>query len=315
MDAARFRRLDRAFRDGDLDALRSAVDDPAAIPSGPMPVGIGDSLTYAIYWSPLRFIRQLLELGANPSAPADDGFPPLIAALSCGRTEPGANHRTDVNDIVRLLLAFGADPNQRGVNDWTALHMAVAERNGIAVQLLLDAGADPGLRTRIDDCETPMGMAERAGLAGIASVLARHGQRHRLRAGVFLLADVPGTGEPVQRQHNYRIRLRMRVQGGEDVRWTMPWGPVGAATLEDDGATLLTEVRIDRRSLANGIFYGVEGMRVGGLRRLEIAPHMAYGSRGVPGIIPANATLIAEIEILEGPLMRGASGEGAEPPP
>jgi FKBP-type peptidyl-prolyl cis-trans isomerase len=82
------------------------------------------------------------------------------------------------------------------------------------------------------------------------------------------------------------------------VRWTAAWGPVGIARLEDDGETLITEVRIDRRSLVNGLFYGVEGMRIGGTRRLEIAPHLAYGDRGVPGVIPANARLIAEISIL-----------------
>jgi FKBP-type peptidyl-prolyl cis-trans isomerase len=49
--------------------------------------------------------------------------------------------------------------------------------------------------------------------------------------------------------------------------------------------------------LISGLFYGVEGMRVGGTRRLEIAPHLAYGDRGVPGIIPANAVLTAEITI------------------
>ena len=58
-------------------------------------------------------------------------------------------------------------------------------------------------------------------------------------------------------------------------------------------------MRIDRRSLINGLFYGVEGMRIGGTRRLEIAPHMAYGDRGVPDRIPPGAMLIAEITFLE----------------
>jgi FKBP-type peptidyl-prolyl cis-trans isomerase len=40
-------------------------------------------------------------------------------------------------------------------------------------------------------------------------------------------------------------------------------------------------------------------MRVGGMRRLEIAPHLAYGDRGVPGVIPSNAVLTAEIAILK----------------
>ena len=73
---------------------------------------------------------------------------------------PGTNTRTDVAEIIRLLLAFGTDPNQRGINDYTPLHMAVAERNPAAVRLLLDGGADPQLRTRIDSYETPLEMAE-----------------------------------------------------------------------------------------------------------------------------------------------------------
>ena len=179
----------------------------------------------------------------------DDGFPPLIAALSCTREAPGANRRTDVDDILRLLLSFGADPNQRGINDYTPLHMAVAERNPLAVQILLDGGADPELRTRIDECETPLEMAKAAGLADIAAMLARKGQplRQRLRSGLTLLADIPGAGEPVRRQHNYRIRLRLWLNKGEAVRWPTAWGPVGAARLEDNGETLITEVRIDRR--------------------------------------------------------------------
>jgi hypothetical protein len=300
-EARKFRRIDAAFRAGDLDALRAAVDDPALVPNGRMPDTIGSCLVYAIYHSPFAFIRTLLDIGADPNAPADDGFPPLIAALSCSRVEPGTTPRTDVDDIIRLLLASGADPNQRGINDYTALHMAVGERNAIAVQILLDGGADPELRTRIDDCDTPGELAATAGLSDLAATLARRGQplRQRLRSGLTLLVDIPGSGEPVRRQHVYRLRLKMWLHKGEAVRWQIAAGPVGIARLEDSGKTLVTQLRIDRRSLVPGLFYGVEGMRVGGMRRLEIAPHLAYGERGVPGIVPANALLVAEITILE----------------
>lgn len=300
-EAKKFQRIDDAFRKGDLDGLRAAVDDPAVIPNGPMPDTIGSCLVYAIYHSPRPFIRTLLEIGANPNAPVDDGFPPLIAALSCGRDVAGATRRTDVDDILRLLLSFGVDPNQRGINDYTPLHMAVAERNALAVQILLDGGADPDLRTRIDQCETPLEMATAAGLTVIAEMLARKGEplRRRLRSGLTLLTDIPGTGDFVRRQHNYRIRLRLWLKHGDAVRWQSPWGRVDVATLEDDGTTLITEVRIDRRTLVNGLFYGIDGMRIGGTRRLEIAPHLAYGDRGVPGVIPPGAMLTAEIAILE----------------
>ena len=296
-----FLRIDAAFREGDMEALRAAVDDPATVPNGRMPDGIGSCLVYAIYHSPLAFIRTLLESGADPNAMADDGFPPLIAALSCTRQVPGAARRTDVDEIVRLLLTFGADPNQRGINDYTPLHMAVAERNLLAIQILLDRGADPELRTRIDECETPIDMATKAGFGDTAALLARRGQplRQRLRSGLTLLVDVPGTGEPVRRQQRYLVRLRMWLHKGDAVRWQMASGPVGIARLEENGEVLITEIRIDRRSLVGGVFYGVEGMHVGGMRRLEIAPHLGFGDRGVPGIIPANALLVAEITILE----------------
>ena len=300
-EAKKFQRIDEAFHNGDLDALRLAVDDPAIVPNGHMPDTIGSCLVYAIYHSPLAFIRRLLEIGADPNVPVRDAFPPLIAALSCTGVVQGATRRTDVDDIIRLLISFGADPNQRGINDYTPLHMAVAERNQLAIQILLDHGADPELRTRIDEYDTPLEMAEAAGLADIAAMLACKGQppRRRLRSGLTLLADLPGEGEPVRRQHSYRIRLRLWLNKGEPVRWVTAWGPVGAARLDDNGETLITEVRIDRRSLVSGLFYGVDGMRVGGMRRLEIGPHLAYGDRGVPGVIPAAALLTAEITILE----------------
>ena len=300
-EAKKFRRIADAFHEGNLEALRAAVDDPAVVPNGRMPDAIGPCLVYAIYHSPLAFIRTLLEVGADPGAPVGDGFPPLIAALSCTRAVPGATRRTDVDDIIRLLLSFGADPNQRGNNDYTPLHRAVAGRDALAVQMLLDGGADPELRTRIDECETPLEMAEAAGLADITAMLARKGQplRQRLRSGLTLLADISGAGEPVRRQHRYRIRLRLWLNKEQAVRWQAAWGPAGVARLDDNGETLVTEVRIDRRSLVSGMFYGVEGMRVGGTRRLEIGPHLAYGDRGVPGVIPAGAVLTAEITILE----------------
>jgi uncharacterized protein len=168
----RFKRIDAAFRAGDLVALRAAVDDPDIVPNGPMPLAIGPCLEYAIYHSPLSFIRNLLEIGANPNPTDHAGFPPLIAALSCVRRHPGAPARPDVAEIIKLLLSFGADPNQRGLNDYTPLHMAVGEQNLPAVELLIAAGADPHLRTRIDDCETPREMAQKMGRSDMAELLA-----------------------------------------------------------------------------------------------------------------------------------------------
>jgi uncharacterized protein len=168
----RFKKIGGAFHAGDLAALRASVDDPGLIPNGAMPLTIGPCLEYAIYHSPLPFIRTLLEIGADPNPEHHIGFPPLIAALSCSRSQPGSPARPDVAEIIALLLSFGADPNQRGINDYTALHMAVGEQNLPAVELLLEAGADPRLRTRIDYCESPGEIAEALGLQEMSRLLA-----------------------------------------------------------------------------------------------------------------------------------------------
>ena len=170
-EAKKFQRIDDAFRNGDLEALRAAVDDPGVIPNGLMP-------------RHHRSVSRLCDLsqpaGVHPHAARDRRRSQCACRRRLSAADRGAllhasrawrDTRTDVAEIIRLLLAFGTDPNQRGINDYTPLHMAVAERNAAAVRLLLDGGADPDLRTRIDSYETPLEIADALGFSDIAAML------------------------------------------------------------------------------------------------------------------------------------------------
>lgn len=119
------------------------------------------------------------------------------------------------------------------------------------------------------------------------------------RPGIRVLSDTPGTGAEVERKHVYQVRLNLWLNQGEPVRWDRPWGLIDRARLEDEGATLITDLRIDRENLFAGLFQGIEGMRIGGRRKLKISPHLAYGEKGIPGKIPGQAVIIAEIEFIE----------------
>jgi hypothetical protein len=58
-------------------------------------------------------------------------------------------------------------------------------------------------------------------------------------------------------------------------------------------------INLAKRECIDGLRMGIVGMRVGGVRKLVIAPHLAYGANGVPDLIPPNALLRCEVELLE----------------
>lgn len=56
--------------------------------------------------------------------------------------------------------------------------------------------------------------------------------------------------------------------------------------------------RIGIDDVIQGWHQGIAGMKVGGRRRLVVPPELGYGKQGVGGVVPPNATLIFEVELV-----------------
>ncbi len=103
-----------------------------------------------------------------------------------------------------------------------------------------------------------------------------------MRRGVVIESDDPGTGDKATRGKRVVLRVKGSLRRGD-------------LFMDSEREAF----RIGERVAIAGLEYGVEGMRVGGRRRIRVPPHLGYGEAGVPGRIPPNALLFFDLELLE----------------
>lgn len=89
-----------------------------------------------------------------------------------------------------------------------------------------------------------------------------------------------GEGEVAAKGANVNASFALRLNHGD-------------VLLEESSMNLT----IGKRQVIAGLEKALIGMKVGGERTVRISPHLAYGKKGLPGIVPTDAVLIAQIKL------------------
>ncbi|GKS64357.1 hypothetical protein YTPLAS72_16610 [Nitrospira sp.] len=111
------------------------------------------------------------------------------------------------------------------------------------------------------------------------------GQEVTTSSGLKYLDQAVGTGEAAVAGKNVSVHYTGWLENGKKFDSSVDRGqpfsfPLGAGRV------------------IKGWDEGVQGMKVGGKRKLTIPSDLGYGSRGAGGVIPPNATLIFDVELL-----------------
>ena len=124
------------------------------------------------------------------------------------------------------------------------------------------------------------------------------------QSGLRLLDEREGAGPGAGRGDRVIYHLRAFLEDGTEI-------PFNALSAEDrahalahhpssltvaDGFEFINfHTRLGSSEACEGVEHALHGMRSGGYRKVEAAPHRAYGATGVPGRVPSNAVVVFEI--------------------
>lgn len=120
---------------------------------------------------------------------------------------------------------------------------------------------------------------------GVGGSMAENNQEVTTPSGLKYVDQVVGTGEAAVAGQNVSVHYTGWLESGKKFDSSVDRGqpfsfPLGAGRV------------------IKGWDEGVQGMKVGGKRKLTIPSDLGYGSRGAGGVIPPNATLVFDVELL-----------------
>ncbi|MBI5167969.1 MAG: FKBP-type peptidyl-prolyl cis-trans isomerase [Candidatus Eisenbacteria bacterium] len=142
----------------------------------------------------------------------------------------------------------------------------------------------PGSSASGDSAAAPAAAAPPAATAP-ATTTAPGGKVHKLASGLIYEDLVVGNGTMADPGLTVSVHYTGWLTDGTKFDSSLDRGSPFAFTL---GAG----------QVIRGWDEGVKGMRIGGKRKLTIPPDLGYGSAGAGGVIPPNATLVFEVQLL-----------------
>ena len=120
--------------------------------------------------------------------------------------------------------------------------------------------------------------------------------------GIRLLEEREGAGAPASKGARVVYNLRIFLNKGKEVELNEQQTEHFPQSMvrNDDGRSFIDHaITLGRRQAIAGIEQALLGMKQGGYRKVRISPHLAYGEKGLPGLIPDRAVLIAELWLRE----------------
>jgi len=125
----------------------------------------------------------------------------------------------------------------------------------------------------------------------------------RLHSGLEVIEDHEGSGKAAERDDRVTYNVRIFLNRGDEVPLNETQAQAGLPPhiLRNEGGRVLIDHKtvIGTREAVAGIEKALVGMKPGGHRKVRVGPHLAYGKKGIPGLIPPNAVLTVEIWMRE----------------